>query len=233
MRSYNGILQRVSGSASATAARAITFWISRPARMSGSAGSDSTEARSSARACAIAQFNSRSNVEHQSQPTNRTCSWRHYYNFHALFRREAQIHRHRARRSRGMRPPIIAGNPADGSITFDWGVNGALLFGRQRSEKPSDEDEASISTSIGLSWYTGSTPSVYHHPRLARRSKNVTVPNLGGFAALSCATPMRRSASAIAPICSSAPSTAASMRRRRKTAPSTVPYACISIGIGD
>ncbi len=76
----------------------------------------------------------------------------------------------------------LAGDVADGQLALDWGANAALLFGRQKSK-------VNYSTSAHYNQITaglGQTASITHHNTVNRtQSRRVTVPNLGGFAALS------------------------------------------------
>lgn len=125
----------------------------------------------------IAQFNSRTHVEIKSQPTN--CGYCGYYRFYASLD---------SRRSfRGIGPSLswdasvmIAGNSSDGGIALDWGVNGAVLFGRQKVL------ENHQTTKNHLTHSRFSDYSVYQNSAApALRGKNVTVPNLGGFAGVS------------------------------------------------
>ncbi|HEV2561067.1 MAG TPA: hypothetical protein VGT78_02895 [Rhizomicrobium sp.] len=123
----------------------------------------------------IAQFNSRTHVVIHSQPTNYNGSLP-YNKFNASFAAK--------RRFSGVGPSLswnasanLAGAPSSGSITLDWGVNGALLFGRQRTAMNQQ-------TSKAYFFYFTKTKLIQHLGS-ASRSKNVTVSNLGGFAAVS------------------------------------------------
>jgi len=70
-------------------------------------------------------------------------------------------------------------------ISFDWGLNGAVLFGRQKS-KGSHQTNGKLSTGIGIAAFglhyhtTHYTHSVQHD-----RSRMVAVPNVGAVAGLS------------------------------------------------
>jgi len=73
---------------------------------------------------------------------------------------------------------MIAGNRADGGISLDWGVNGAVLFGRQKMSEHH--------RTVKQHWQSYQYTTVYHHtPSPVTRSKRVTVPNLGAFAGVS------------------------------------------------
>jgi len=123
----------------------------------------------------IAQFNSRGAVEIQSQPANAS-GYGYYHIFRANF--DAK------RRFTGIGPSIswdasanIAGNSSSSVISLDWGVNGAVLFGRQRMKAHHEtaDNYKHDRNYISISQISGGTS----------RSKDVTVPNLGGFAAVS------------------------------------------------
>lgn len=72
----------------------------------------------------------------------------------------------------------LLGTADDGQLALDWGVNAALLFGRQK---------AKTSHHSTVKNYRGFGPIVYHvyPPVTNSRSRMVTVPNIGGFAGLS------------------------------------------------
>jgi iron complex outermembrane receptor protein len=123
----------------------------------------------------IAQFNSRGAVEIQSQATNVNA-----YGYYHLLRANFDA----KRRFTGIGPSIswdasadIAGNSSSGAIAFDWGVNASALFGRQRMTAHHET----------VDYYRHN----FHYLSTKRtsggapRSKNVTVPNLGGFAGVS------------------------------------------------
>jgi iron complex outermembrane receptor protein len=123
----------------------------------------------------IAQFDSQGAVEIQSQPTNIN-GYGYYHIFRANFDAERSF--------KGIGPSIswdasadIAGNSSSGAIALDWGVNASVLFGRQRMKthhKTTDNYRHNFYY-ISTKQTSGGTS----------RSKNVTVPNLGGFAAVS------------------------------------------------
>jgi iron complex outermembrane recepter protein len=97
-----------------------------------------------------------------------------------------------SRSFRGLGPTLswngsapFAGNQQDGELTFDWGANAALLFGKQKASvhhhesahylPPSHEFDASVPYSL-----------VYDHPSGGHSNiRNVTVPNVGGSIGLS------------------------------------------------
>ena len=135
----------------------------------------------------FAQFHSKTTVDIKSQPTNHVL-YTGYYRFYATFAAE--------RKFSGVGPSLswdgsadIAGNPSAGRITLDWGLNGAILFGRQRTRTQHQTKENHIAWfySQPNPPYTGfaSRIPVYHASASSARSKRVTVPNVGGFAGVS------------------------------------------------
>jgi len=71
------------------------------------------------------------------------------------------------------------GSPADGQVTLDWGVNAAVLFGRQKA-KVSYSTEARLAHGTSAAPYSSAGKSGHR-----TQSRRVVVPNLGGFAGLS------------------------------------------------
>jgi len=67
-------------------------------------------------------------------------------------------------------------------LTFDWGVNAALLFGKQRT------DTYHQSATIYYTQLYSRSP-IAHLPVNSVRSRNVTVPNVGGVAGVSIRFP--------------------------------------------
>jgi hypothetical protein len=123
----------------------------------------------------FAQFNSRSHVAIASQPTN-VSAYYPYNKFHASFAAK--------RKFSGLGPSIswdasadLLGNLSAGSITFDWGMNGAVLFGRQQMTAHHQVTETTYN-------YFARQP-IYQHSTSTARNKQVAVPNLGGFAGVS------------------------------------------------
>jgi len=96
----------------------------------------------------------------------------------------------------------IAGNEQDGELSLDWGIDGSVLFGRQRA-KTSHSTQAHYKQDYNTYFVLHGIrharehigyPQVYHHPATgtayhSTRSRNVTVPNLGSFVALSVKYP--------------------------------------------
>lgn len=78
----------------------------------------------------------------------------------------------------------VLGNPQAGEVTVDWGINAALLFGRQ---KVSGSHQTTGRHFYGTSRYSGGNPTIHyvHTAPPINRSRSATVPNLGGFAGFS------------------------------------------------
>jgi len=77
---------------------------------------------------------------------------------------------------------LFAGNPDSSELTFDWGVNAALLFGRQRAKvHHQTTGQYRSAGKYGRFRHVTYQPT----PVNKTRSRNVTVPNVGGFAGLS------------------------------------------------
>jgi len=143
----------------------------------------------------FAQFQSKSNIAIKSDP-----DWHfitQYFGFIVATATYGQAFHSNAasmtaqRSFRGVGPSIswknstpIAGNTQDGAITLDWGLNAAMLFGRQKA-KIHHQSTAQYHKSAG--YIFGSSAHSTHHYAFPDqdRSRSVTVPNVGGFAGLS------------------------------------------------
>lgn len=113
-----------------------------------------------------AQFNSEINATIHYQPTN---TFRNYPEWSGSLAAE--------RKFIGVGPSLswdvstgLIGDAAGGGISLDWGVNGAVLFGRQSVRGYRQTNEPAVS---------------YYNSHPLNRDKQVVVPNLGGFAGVS------------------------------------------------
>ncbi len=142
----------------------------------------------------FAQFSSRTDVELKARPEINfgiTRWWNPYYNRYQSFPGVKYWntyggHLHKSSSFHGIGPSLswnssmpIAGTPDDGELSFDWGVNAALLFGRQKTQLDHAESANRVHALFGT--YS----SVYAHEKTVSRSRSVTLPNVGGFAGLS------------------------------------------------
>jgi iron complex outermembrane recepter protein len=132
-----------------------------------------------------AQFNSRSRAAIQSQPTNVATAYAPFHRFYGTFIA--------ARKFTGVGPSLswdasagLIGNPSAGHITVDWGLNGAVLFGRQRTQI---HYHTSNTIHLIIGTYHNYVFNVHYqvsqHSASPDRSKQVVVPNFGGFAGIS------------------------------------------------
>jgi len=135
----------------------------------------------------IAQFRSQSNVAFKSLPdphwgTIAPTTGNTQYHHHTYLASANIIHSFK-----GIGPTVswdaaaaMVGNRADGEVTVDWGVNLAVLFGRQK---------VSGSHHTTGRYFKGAHYSqVLSNTPLDRR-RTVAVPNVGGFAGLSVRYP--------------------------------------------
>jgi hypothetical protein len=91
-----------------------------------------------------------------------------------------------SRSFRGLGPSLawnasapVLGNTRDGQFAIDWGVNAALLFGRQKADV---HHQSTVRYHHGKYGYN---PRITSYPDTSpdkHRSHSVTVPNIGGFA---------------------------------------------------
>ena len=79
----------------------------------------------------------------------------------------------------------FAGNAQDGEITFDWGADAAILFGKQRSHIRHEEAGYYESPLAALRGRSYEYITVYQHSGHRSIEHSVTVPNVGGFAGIS------------------------------------------------
>jgi hypothetical protein len=145
----------------------------------------------------FAQFSGQSNIAIKSDP-----DWQFYYTSLAGYRIVGgqKFHDNAAtliaeRSFHGVGPSLswkasapLAGNPDDGEIVADWGLNGAVLFGRQRAKTHHQSTVRYFKKTqfAPLSYFavpqTVSGYPVAHHDT---RSRSVVAPNIGAFAGLS------------------------------------------------
>jgi hypothetical protein len=88
----------------------------------------------------------------------------------------------------------IAGSPNEDTLTFDWGVNGSMLFGRQKVKDEHNETALRYEAGQPGTLYPSDPYNHYkilykHRPGDRSRSHSATVPNIGGFAGISFKMP--------------------------------------------
>jgi hypothetical protein len=140
----------------------------------------------------IAQFTRRSDVIFRSLPdpyyptkiigqfTISALGGRSHHSYYA--------HQWSNRSFRGIGPSIswdgsaaMLGHRDRGEVTFDWGANAALLFGRQKV--------VGAHQTTGKFFYSGNKTTHYLRTPPTDRSHSVVVPNIGGFAGVSVKYP--------------------------------------------
>jgi hypothetical protein len=144
----------------------------------------------------FAQFSSRSNITIKSDPDwHRNYKYLSYPALHITHEKKAYgspYHTNAARQSaarsfHGIGPSIswnasapIMGSPQKAEVSVDWGINAALLFGRQRA-KVHHQTTAQYHTAYAV---TGQRQVTFQGPVTPdhSRSRTVTIPNVGGFA---------------------------------------------------
>lgn len=130
----------------------------------------------------------------------------------------------------------LAGNPDSSELTFDWGINAAVLFGKQKAKTHHQSTESlyyfgfGYSRPIPASGYT----TLYNHPRKDfARSRNITVPNVGGMLGMSLKFPNAKiSVGYRADVFFNAMDSGWDTAKKENRS-FMGPYASISIGIGD
>jgi iron complex outermembrane receptor protein len=136
----------------------------------------------------FAQFAGKSNLTVRARPDDhfvQTSLYGYHFpnsKFHAYF---GSVQR--AAGFRGVGPSIswkastpLAGHPREGEISLDWGVNAAVLFGRQKAQVQHHESGHYKNNIFNQYYSTG-----YQHSGGHGNVRSVTVPNIGGFAGVS------------------------------------------------
>jgi hypothetical protein len=150
----------------------------------------------------FAQFTSKSSVDIKARP-----QFQAYYNhvqnsfvnkyFYNTRFQDYELLGHSQRSFHGIGPSLswsgstpFIGNEDTAEFTFDWGVNAAVLFGRQKAR--ADQKDAMYDNYQTFNVGAGDFPQRFTNAPPTRhftRSRAVTVPNLGGFAGLSLKFP--------------------------------------------
>lgn len=143
----------------------------------------------------FAQFSTRSDVTFGSQPDFHVS-----YKYFGSLKAASHGHFHEnaaaesaARSFHGIGPSLawnastpVAGNIDEGQLALDWGINAAVLFGRQKARV--HHQTTARYESAKYHYYSATRVTVttlYHHSANPVRSRSVIVPNVGGFAGLS------------------------------------------------
>lgn len=138
----------------------------------------------------FAQFTSKTDLTLHARPVNSVSSKYNPGSYHVylLHRRTYTAVLHAERNAHAIGPTVswdasvpLARSDNGNALLFDWGINAAILFGRQRtlaSHHTSGAYYTGLASGTKISSYS-------HHPADKGRSKSVTIPNVGGFAGLS------------------------------------------------
>ncbi len=167
----------------------------------------------------FANFRANSNITLNARPLNevgashyaifphiyRSLPAPHYATFkfknYDLFRHTYAATMQAQREARGVGPTVswkaslpVAGNNKDMTFNFDWGVNAALLFGRQRTRERHKSSGHYYSQTggpflVGVIHHRSGALYAPHSPIPQTRTRNVTIPNVGGFAGISLKLP--------------------------------------------
>jgi hypothetical protein len=140
----------------------------------------------------FAQFTSGSDVTLHARPAYMTSAakynpgkyighHRHFHTYTAIIQSKRNTHAIGPTVSWDASLPFV-GNSESVSMAFDWGVNAAVLFGRQRARIHHQTAGAYVKGPIvGQDYHT-----TYVNPPVdGNRSRSVMIPNVGGFAGIS------------------------------------------------
>lgn len=146
----------------------------------------------------FAQFNSKSNISLRSVPQALAPKYITFVqkSLPLTYQRSYFATQSASRSFRGIGPTVswdassvVAGDGDAAALTFDWGVNAALLFGRQKAKVHHHTTETLHSAAMTQNpietLYTRRPPD-------SIRSRSVIVPNAGGFAGFSMRFPNAR-----------------------------------------
>jgi hypothetical protein len=127
---------------------------------------------------------------------------------------------------------VVAGSQESSELTLDWGLNAAVLFGRQKASVHHATDEHYY---LPPKYHSGhqSTTNLYHHAADHNRARNVTVPNVGGFAGVSLKFPNGKVSIGYRADLFFGAMDEGIDAVKKSNATFNGPYASISVGIGD
>lgn len=128
----------------------------------------------------------------------------------------------------------LVGQADDAMFALDWGVNGAILFGRQRAEGAHQTTATHYHGAVPYIFPTQKPTyeQVYQTGKPFSRSRSIVVPNVGGFAAISLKFPSAKvSLGYRADFFIGAMDTGIDVRKKTDVS-FHGPFATISIGLG-
>jgi hypothetical protein len=141
----------------------------------------------------FAQFTSSADVNLHARPLYRSGPFikNQYFSLHGAYFQNNTAVLQAKRSTEAIGPMVswdasvpVAGSGTHRSLSFDWGVNAAILFGRQRARIHQQTTGASLYDYPG-GYYPSRQSGYTNKPADQHRARNVTIPNLGGFAGVS------------------------------------------------
>ncbi len=131
-----------------------------------------------------AQFSSKSTVDVRERPDlHAEGIIKYFHSYHLSADSARSFHGVGPSLSWDASAPFV-GNPETTEFTFDWGLNAAVLFGRQRADVTHHTNGRYVKVKYGTA-----VPQPYQQGNARNSVRSVTVPNLGGFAGLSVRFP--------------------------------------------
>lgn len=145
----------------------------------------------------FAQFTARDSINNYARPH---VGFENKYDTGSKYLWKGKFHNYmlQAERSesfRGVGPSLqwnssdaIVGNPDSTEMMFDWGINAALLFGRQKTKLQHRTQDAYFRPKVytnQFDFFATHSRMIYDRTAPQTRSRSVVVPNIGAFAGLS------------------------------------------------
>ena len=189
----------------------------------------------------IAQFTSKTNISLHARPIYESLpafGSPGKYSFHSCYFQSNTALIQSRRNTHAVGPSIswdaslpFAGNASDMEITLDWGVNAAVLFGRERAHVHQETQGYYFKGIAGV--VPKYTSSYVHTPPDQDRSRSVTIPSVGGFAGLSLKFPNAKVSIGYRYDTFLKAMDAGIDAAKKSDVAFNGPYASISIGLGD
>jgi hypothetical protein len=184
----------------------------------------------------LAQFSSKSNVSAMGRgkieffPSLGRGGEISFYNYTMIAQAERSFHGIGPSLSWNASAPLL-GNKDNGELTLDWGINGALLFGRQKAKVTHTTQAYHLPTAYYFWYAVNYYTRAYQHPHATVRSRSVTVPNVGGFVGISVKYPNVKFSAGYRADFFFGATDAGIDTRQTKTLGFRGPFATISIGL--
>jgi len=185
----------------------------------------------------FAQFASKTSVDIRERPDLHTNDKlpppfnkivKYYHAYHLSGHSERNFHAVGPSLSWNASTPF-AGNPESAEFTFDWGVNAAVLFGRQKAKVSHQTTGRYVKVLHGK--YLG--PPYENSPSPRNSARSVMIPNVGGSAGISLKWPNAKISLGYRADFFFDAVDGGIDKRVSKTLGLNGPYASLSVGIGD